>query len=72
MNGPADTLNYMVAAYVIIFVVLLVYLASLFIRWKNLRQDEETFRELEKKEPTSDAVKEATAVGKENVTRYTG
>jgi hypothetical protein len=72
MNGPADTLGYMVAAYAIIFVVLLIYLASLFIRWKNLRQDEETFSELEKKESTSGAVKEANGIGKENVTRYTG
>ena len=50
MNAPVNTLGYMVAGYIVIFAVLLIYLVSLFIRWRNLRQDEETFGELEKKE----------------------
>lgn len=41
MEGPADTLNYMIAGYSVIFGVMFVYLASLVIRWRNLRQDEQ-------------------------------
>lgn len=48
MNGPADTLSYMVMGYAVIFVVLLVYLASLIIRYRNLRQDEAILEDLEK------------------------
>lgn len=50
MQGPADTFNYMIAGYIVIFGVLLVYLVSLVIRWRNLRQDEEMLGELEIKE----------------------
>ncbi|HEY9088589.1 MAG TPA: hypothetical protein VIO36_10505 [Anaerolineaceae bacterium] len=49
MEGPANTLAYMIAGYAIIFTVLAVYLVSLVVRWRNLRQDEETLREIEKK-----------------------
>ncbi len=48
MQGPADTLNYMVAGYAVIFSVLVVYLASLVIRWRNLRQDKEMLEQMEK------------------------
>ncbi len=50
MEGPADTLNYMIAGYVVIFTVMLAYLASLVIRYRNLRADEATLKELERKE----------------------
>lgn len=50
MDAPANTLIYMIAGYAVIFVVLLVYLVSLVVRFRNLRQDEETLHELEKKE----------------------
>lgn len=49
MEGPADTLSYMIAGYGVIFGIMLVYLASLVIRWRNLRQDEEMLEELEKR-----------------------
>jgi hypothetical protein len=39
----------MIAGYGVIFTVLLVYLISLFVRWRNLRQEEEILREIEKK-----------------------
>ena len=48
MDGPANTMGYMIAGYAVIFTVLTVYLISMVIRWRNLRQDEETLRELEK------------------------
>jgi TRAP-type C4-dicarboxylate transport system permease small subunit len=49
-DAPADTLGYMIAGYAVIFGVTLVYLASLFIRWNNLRQDLQVMEELEKKD----------------------
>jgi hypothetical protein len=48
MEGPANTLNYMVAGYAVIFTVLVIYLASLVIRWRNLRQDQEMLEQIEK------------------------
>ena len=37
MDAPADTLNYFIAGYSVIFGVMLVYLISLFVRFRNLR-----------------------------------
>ncbi len=48
MQGPADTLSYMIAGYAVIFTVIVVYLASLVIRWRNLRQDKEMLEQMEK------------------------
>jgi hypothetical protein len=50
MQGPADTLNYMLAGYGIIFGVMLIYIISLFIRARNLRQDEEILEQLQEKQ----------------------
>ncbi len=50
MQGPADTLNYMIAGYAVIFTVMIIYFASLVIRWRNLRQDQEMLEHLEKGE----------------------
>jgi hypothetical protein len=50
MEAPADTLGYMIAGYVVIFTVMLAYLASLVIRRRNLRADEAALEELERKE----------------------
>ncbi len=50
-DAPANTLSYMIAGYVVIFGIMLVYLVSLVVRRRNLRQDEETLEELERKEP---------------------
>jgi hypothetical protein len=47
MDAPADTLNYFIAGYSVIFGVMLVYLISLFVRFRNLRQDEKTLEEME-------------------------
>jgi NhaP-type Na+/H+ and K+/H+ antiporter len=51
---PANTLSYMIAGYVVIFGIMLVYLASLVVRNRNLRQDEETLEELEQKATRTD------------------
>jgi hypothetical protein len=48
MEGPANTLNYMIAGYAVFFLVLAVYLVSLVVRWRNLRQDEEMLEQVER------------------------
>ncbi len=50
MDAPADTLNYMIAGYAVIFGLMLIYLVSLIVRWKNLRKDADLLKELEKKD----------------------
>ena len=36
---PADTTNYMIAGYAVIFGTMLLYIFSLLVRRKNLKQD---------------------------------
>lgn len=50
MEGPANTLNYMIAGYVVIFSVMTLYLGSLVIRWRNLHQDEQMLEQIEKEQ----------------------
>lgn len=50
MEGPSDSLNYMIAGYAVIFGVMLAYLVSLIVRWKNLRRDETMLKDLEDNE----------------------
>lgn len=50
MEGPANTVTYMVAGYVVIFGTLLGYLISLAVRFRNLRQDEAMLAGLKKEE----------------------
>ena len=38
-DGPAQTTSYMIAGYAVIFGVMLIYLASLVVRNRNLHQD---------------------------------
>ncbi len=42
-----DTSNYMIAGCAIFFGVTIVYLLSLYTRWKNLQRDLETLEELD-------------------------
>jgi hypothetical protein len=49
-EGPAETSAYMFACYAVIFSVMLIYLASLYLRRRNLRQDLEMLQDLEEKE----------------------
>jgi hypothetical protein len=60
MEGPANTLNFMLAGYGVIFGVMIIYLASLVIRWRNLRQDEQILEQVKKK-PAKSAQKVKTA-----------
>ena len=50
MDGPANTLNYMLMGYGVIFGIMFLYLASLVIRWRNLKQDEQMLEDLDKKQ----------------------
>ena len=46
-QGPAETTDYMIAGYAVIFGVMLVYLVSLVVRTRNAQQDLQTLQELE-------------------------
>jgi hypothetical protein len=46
-DGPADTTNYMIAGYTIIFGVMLIYLFSLLVRQRNLQKDMEVLEEIQ-------------------------
>ncbi len=47
-QGPADTTDYMIFGYAVIFGVMLLYLISLILRRRNLKQDMELIEELNK------------------------
>ncbi len=49
-DAPLETTNYMIAGYAVIFTVMLIYLVSLAIRSRNLKQDIEVLEEIEAKE----------------------
>jgi hypothetical protein len=44
-EAPAETTSYMIAGYAVIFGVMLIYLVSLYIRQRNLKQDLEVLEE---------------------------
>lgn len=50
LQTPADTGAYMILGFAVIFGTLIIYLFSLFVRRKNLKQDMETLEELEETE----------------------
>lgn len=49
-EAPADTTTYMIAGYAVIFGVMLVYLFSLALRRRNLKEDLKVLEDLEKRE----------------------
>lgn len=53
-QGPAETTNYMILGYAILFVILAVYLVSLYLRSRNLRRDVELLEEIEAQETSSE------------------
>lgn len=46
-NGTPDTSSYMIAGYVISFVVIGLYIASIYLRSRNLKQDMSMLEEME-------------------------
>jgi hypothetical protein len=51
-----DTSGYMIAGYAITFVVMAIYVASMYLRSRNLSQDMTTLQELEKPAPSVQTV----------------
>ena len=47
LQAPPDTSAYMIAGFTVIFGVMLLYLASLAVRRRNLQADYEMLKELE-------------------------
>jgi hypothetical protein len=45
-EGPAQTTNYMIMGYAVIFGLMFIYVLSLYIRQRNLKQDLELMEEL--------------------------
>lgn len=45
MNSTLNTLNYFIAGYIVIFGSIIGYVISLYVRWKNLKQEEEILTE---------------------------
>jgi len=43
-----DTSGYMIAGYAVAFIVMGIYVASIYIRTRNLTQDKETLEEMDK------------------------
>ncbi len=58
MDSIPNTMNYMIAGYAVLFGGLLIYLSSLYIRRRNLRQDLDMLRELEKSEENREIPKQ--------------
>ncbi len=54
-EAPPDTSVYMIAGYVIFFLILVIYLASLFIRTRNLNQDLTTLETMRKEKMTQES-----------------
>jgi hypothetical protein len=52
LQAPAETSNYMIAGYVVIFGVMLLYVISLILRRRNLEQDAQALESLGEQEPT--------------------
>jgi hypothetical protein len=49
MIDPAISIKYLIAGYVAISAVLIVYLVSLVTRWRNLKRDLQTIDDIKKK-----------------------
>lgn len=47
LETPPDTSQYMIAGYAIAFGVMLIYVASLFVRTRNLNRDLATLEEMD-------------------------
>lgn len=60
-EATPDTTGYMIAAYAITFIILAVYVTSLYVRNRNLQRDLETLAELERAVPAAQPVTNAKA-----------
>lgn len=51
-EGPAETTAYMIAGYAVIFVVMAIYIISLWLRWRSLHRDQEMLERLLPSQPS--------------------
>ncbi len=49
-EGPAQTTNYMLLGYAVIFGVMLLYVLSLYLRQRNLERDLELMQDLQERQ----------------------
>jgi hypothetical protein len=47
MDEPLNTISYFIAGFTVIFSAILLYMLSLYIRWRNLKQEEEILKDAE-------------------------
>ncbi len=68
---PPDTSAYMIAGYIIFFVVTAIYVASLYVRTTNLSRDLETLKDVqeEQQRPAPQPVKSPAAAPKPRATK---
>ena len=50
MGTTPDTLNYMIAGYTVFAIVMVSYITSLFLRWRNLQREQHMLDEIAKTE----------------------
>jgi hypothetical protein len=53
LQAPAQTSNYMIAGYAVIFGVMMLYVISLIVRRRNLEQDAQVLETLGEAEPNA-------------------
>lgn len=51
MESSANTFQYFIAGYAVIFGIMAAYVISLVVRWNNLKQEAALLEELEKDDP---------------------
>ncbi len=56
-QAPAETTQYMIAGYSVIFSIMLIYIISIFLRQRNLKRDLEILAEMEVKDETQGKAK---------------
>jgi hypothetical protein len=58
-QGPAETTDYMIMGYAVLFIVLGIYLASLYVRNRNLTRDADLLLEIEAQESANEDLTQA-------------
>jgi hypothetical protein len=66
LDATPDTSAYMIAGYIVFFIIAAIYIVSLVVRWRNINQDMTTLEAIEKEnklktETTSKSKKQKTA-----------
>jgi hypothetical protein len=48
MDATPNTVNYMIGGYVVFAVVMVIYILSLYTRWRSLQNEQKMLEEMEK------------------------